>query len=141
MVKLEGLTQEEIKERRDYEKWQEERRKNGEKQKRIVKITRNMFGSRVYTDMDGSGCTSWSPEWESRDGGWRRIGSSSLGWISIYTHRFDFKNLPGSSFQVYCDDSRIFVKIPKYLNDALRLAQAYEEAGFGEFTVKKEYEE
>ena len=28
-----------------------------------------------------------------------------------------------------------------YLNEALKLAEAYEKAGFGEFTVKKQYEE
>ena len=37
--------------------------------------------------------------------------------------------------------NHINVYQPDRLNDGLRLARAYEEAGFGEFTVKKEYEE
>ena len=37
--------------------------------------------------------------------------------------------------------NRISLESPKVLNDALRLACAYEEAGLGEFTVKKKYEE
>ena len=128
MVKLEGLTEREIKENK------------------LVKMTNDFFESRkipyeltfqVFLD-----------EYEEK----YLYGSNKLGITDTRASYFA-QVLPGiweNSFYVFFKDgaayvnwlkNRIVTVSPTILDKIGALAEAYEEAGFGEFTVKKQYEE
>lgn len=152
MVKLEGLTREEIEERNIYRRWKEKQIKFRENELNFIDITIKIVGkSRIWVDRFSSlRSLSWEGFCELysnfKDKSRVDVEDYSYPSISISPRRFDFKTtmnsltikvFPGKSF----NNRRLQVYYPDYLNDALKLAKAYEEAGFGEFTVKKQYEE
>tara|TARA_Y100000310_G_scaffold330362_1_gene401862 strand:+ start:3166 stop:3483 length:318 start_codon:yes stop_codon:yes gene_type:complete len=59
--------------------------------------------------------------------------------VCISINSFIFS--PFNSIYIHPNSNNINVSNPKYLDTAIELAKAYEEAEEGEFTVKKEYEE
>ncbi|MBI2043540.1 hypothetical protein HYT25_04075 [Candidatus Pacearchaeota archaeon] len=136
MVKLEGLAEEEVRKIRADEKWKEGRLKDIKKQKEFVRITRNIVGG---SRMIMASTTSYGPDGLSNDGPYPDFCRE----IFIKGHLFSFGKIKITTHY----EGFIYVKDPKYLDEALRLAQAYEKAefgrfgNFGEFIIKKEYEE
>ncbi len=126
MVKLEGLTEREIKENK------------------LIKMTGDFLKSKeipfklIFRDsLDEYDNIPRVPELDfTAAERWYfsqalpRIGKSSFYVI-----------LKGCAIYVNPIENRIVTVSPIIFNDVVILARAYEEAGFGEFTVKKQYEE
>jgi len=122
MVKLEGLTEEEVEEK-------VKKRKMG----KLIRITRNFFDSKktpykIITH-------------EHHLPSWSEFGLSSA---YHYPERDGFSfyvNLFGGLIYVNSVENKILLFHKWKLNETLNLARAYEETGFREFTVKKQYEQ
>ena len=141
MVKLEGLTREEIERRDDERRSKEEYEKYLQLKKRFLRIAEEMFNppflsffKEIYIEYVNSsylniylGSGQIAPHLGHRTVIVSPCSTTLSGRISMNVH----------------DPSQNIIKVYKSgsLDDALRLARAYEEVGFGEFTVKKEYEE
>lgn len=141
MVKLEGLTGEEIEKGENKRKAEENTKKYFQLVSRFPKIAEEMFDTPSFFGFFGE----------------KRVDSGywcSIHDISVYVNISPFPYIEGKIegntveldihnwFPVH-DPSKNILRVhkPNGLNDALKLARAYEEAGFGEFTVKKQYEE
>ena len=146
MVKLEGLTKGEIY-NIDQKRISEENSRKYEGLKyKFLKIVESMFNipsSPLYTWFFGT------------KGRQRVVNKSGLVGGSydlvVYLYPVSQLNTRHVCFSATIEENpnyvhetsknRIVVEHPGILEDALRLARAYEEAGFREFTIKKQYEE
>ncbi len=144
MVKLEGLTEKEIEIRKELEQLDILDDEFYKIEQRFINITKKLFGGRAYAHVSDEG---------------QRNCRSRLGNIVIGPRLFDFSKrnkykvitsnlgtrIIGTHYPPYYtrDPSKniILVDSGEYLEEALKLANAYEKASFGEFTVKKEYAE
>jgi len=144
MVKLEGLTEREVKERENERKAKETDKQFNQLYDRFFETTREMFDIPSFLGFFGQRNV------ERRDVGYRD-GEITLG-ISPYPnnrshHMYSicgFKKVHFGTYSASVHDpskNKIEIYYLNHLNSALRLARAYEAAGFGEFTVKKQYEE
>ncbi|MEK6819913.1 MAG: hypothetical protein AABY03_01805 [Nanoarchaeota archaeon] len=155
MVKLEGLTQEQIKNIDNKKKAEEESIRFGQLCQRFKGIAEDMFAPSLWDFFENKKKrVSAGGDFESYyltiylgDSSRRLITNERIDFsieaviwakeigegYSGYSHSYIFVHDPSKN--------RIRVYQPNRLNEATQLARAYEEAGFGEFTVKKEYEE
>lgn len=144
MVKLEDLTEKEIENRENKRKSEEMRKQFSQTYSRFFETTREMFDTPSFLgffgqrnveqfDSDFSECKitlNIRPDPNNRG-------------KSMYSI-FGFKQIDFGTYRAWVHDpskNKINVYYQDHLNPALRLAHAYEKAGFGEFTVKKGYEE
>lgn len=128
MVKLEGLTQKEVEKIENERKYSEKILKRENECREFAKITSDIVGFRCYR-INSDYCFGLEVT--------PRFFDFNQKENPIYIHLFVNK-LSGSND---IRENKITVLNPKYLDEALKLARAYEEAGFGEVTVKKQYEE
>lgn len=154
MVKLEGLTEKEIEMRDIRRKYQREadegNRRFAQLSGRLLRITEEMFDAPFYDFLWGKSVVGRN--YVVKNGG---VYTGSYYYTVRIERKFMTSSIQAKRVLVYGvlghegmymnvhnpSENRIMVGRQNNLNDALKLARTYEEAGFGEFTVKKQYEE
>mgnify|MGYP001558031811 CR=1 FL=1 len=159
MVKLEGLTQEEILFKKESERLNVERKDFFNMQIELGRITCDFFGrnagDRVRIKINEDAYQNWKNNYlyhvflqgieiknSKSDSSISKMSSVMHVQISPKIVTLKIPDAGSCDYSVH-NPSKNLIQLynPKYLDEALKLAEAYEKAGFGEFTVKKEYEE
>ncbi|MEK6897778.1 MAG: hypothetical protein AABX28_00285 [Nanoarchaeota archaeon] len=157
MVKIEGLfTEEEIKMRDNIRKAQREAYQGDmiflQLCGKLLRIAEKMFDNLFYDFLWGKsvvGRNDIFKEGRYLSGSYyytvripRYNMTSSVEADMVLVYKLKGYNVGGIYMNVHNPSkNRMTVRHPNNLDDVLRLARAYEEAGLGEFTVKKAYEE
>lgn len=144
MVKLEGLTRGEIERIENKRKSDESWREFMKLENRFIKIAEEMFDIPPFLGLTKSEKRVSFDSYANNFGAtyYLRILSHPGDGFTATIERKDIKLDISSSIYVHDPSkNRMSIPNPTYLEDALKLARAYEEAGLGEFTIKKQYEE
>ena len=69
------------------------------------------------------------------------VDTTPLGNIALSPKKIDEPHIAIVVYLIYPPDNKIRVNNRDYLEEAIKLAEAYESSGEPEFTIKKDYDE